>query len=105
MDMSLHNDEHDKKIIEDSIKLQEKSSIVVLICTTLICSGPTGCLILRILDNETDKLLLTALCAIPTLIYMTWSWSSFFYNRKMDKELKELEELVDKYERKIYKGK
>lgn len=105
MDMSLDNNEFNKKLIEDSVKSQEKLSIVNLLCTTLICSGPTGCLILRILDNETDKLLLTALCAIPTLIYMTWSWFSFFYNRKIDKELKELEELVDKYERKIYKGK
>lgn len=105
MDMSLHNEDHNKKIIEDSIKLQKKSSIIILICTTLICSGPTGLLILRILDNETDKLLFTALCTIPTLIYMTWSWCSFFYSRKMDRELKELEDLVDKYERKLYKDK
>lgn len=105
MGMSLDNNEFNKKLIEDSVKSQEKLSIVNLLCTTLICSGPSGWLILTILDKNTDKLLLTALCAIPTLIYMTWGWCSFFYNRKMDKELKELEELVDKYERKIYKGK
>lgn len=103
--MSLHNDEHNKKIIEDSIKSTKKLAIIDLICITLICSGPSGWLILRILDNETDKLLLTALYTIPTLIYMGWSWCSFFYNKKMDKELKELEDLVDEYENKLYKDK
>lgn len=103
--MSLDNNEFNKKLIKDSIKSQEKLSIVNLLCITLICIGPSGWLILTILDKNTDKLLFTALCAIPTLIYMTWAWCSFFYNRKMDKELKGLEELVDKYERKIYKGK
>lgn len=101
----MNSDKHNKNIVEDAIKLQEQSSITVLICTTFICSGPTGWLILQILSNETDKLLFTALCAIPTLIYMTYSWCSFFYVRKIDRELKELEDLVDEYERKLYKDK
>ncbi|WP_042276903.1 hypothetical protein [Faecalimicrobium dakarense] len=101
----MHNDEYNKNLIEDSIKLQRKLSIIVLICTTLICIGPAGWLVLRILDNETEKLLYTALLTIPTLIYMTWSWCSFFYKRKMERELKELEDLVDEYERKLYKDK
>lgn len=105
MNIYLHSNEHNKKIVEDTIKLQKKISIIVFICTTLICSGPTGWLISSIINNETDKLLFTALCAIPTLIYMTYSWCSFFYGRKMDRELKELEDLVDEYERKLYKNK
>lgn len=103
--MSLHDEEHNKKIIEDSIKIIDKSHIVVLICTTLICSGPAAWLIVRILENDTEKLLYTALWTIPTLIYMAWSWCSFFYNRKMEREMKELEDLVDEYERKLYKDK
>lgn len=101
----MNNDEYNKKLIEDSIKLQKKLSIILLICTTLICSGPSIWLILRMLNNETEKLLFTALCAILTLIYMTWSWCAFFYEIKMERELKELEDLVDEYERKLYKEK
>lgn len=94
-----------KRLLKIVLNQKKKLAIIDLICITLICSGPSGWLILRILDNETDKLLLTALYTIPTLIYMGWSWCSFFYNKKIDKEVKELEDLVDEYENKLYKYK
>ena len=103
--MSLHNNKYNENLIKESMKLSKRTSFINLIMTTLICSGPVGWLILRILDNEIEKLLSTKLLTIPTLMYMGWSWCSYYHEIKIDKEVKELEDLVDKYENKLYKDK
>ena len=92
MDTCLHNDD---EFIKKHSKLTKKLSFINLITTTLICIAPTLWLILRIVTNQTEKLLITTIFTIPTLIYMTYTWCSYFYTKKIDK----LEELLDELEK------
>lgn len=93
----MHDEHNEDKLIEKHLRLQKKLSLINLIITTIICIGPVGWLIIRILDKEIDKLISTALLTIPTLIYMTWTWCSYFYGKKVDN----LEEEIDILEKNI----
>ncbi|MBY6798002.1 hypothetical protein HYH85_17445 [Clostridium botulinum] len=88
MDMYSDNNE----LIKKHSKFQNKLSFINLIITTFICIAPSIWLVIRIVDNETDKLLVTTLLAIPTLIYMTYIWCAYYYKRK----LSNLEEEIGK---------
>ena len=77
--------------IDKFIKKSKKLKTLNLIGTTLICSAPSIWLIIRILDKETEKLLITAILSMLTLIYMTFTWCNFFSTRgKIDQLRNEL---------------
>ncbi|OOO61572.1 hypothetical protein [Clostridium tepidum] len=95
MDMYSDNNE----LIKKHSKFQKKLSLINLIITTLICIAPSMWLVVRIAYNETEKLLVTTLLAIPTLIYMTYTWCAYFYQKKLDKLYEELDKLDEEIER------
>ncbi|ENK1244802.1 hypothetical protein AB2063_003020 [Clostridium botulinum] len=87
------------ELIKKHSKFQKKLSLINLIITTLICIAPSMWLVVRIVDNETEKLLVTALLTIPTLIYMTYTWCAYFYEKRLDKLYEELDKLDKEIER------
>ncbi|WP_343764416.1 hypothetical protein [Clostridium oceanicum] len=89
----MYDEQNQDEFIEKYLKLQKRLSLINLIITTIICIGPAGWLIIRILDKKIDKLMITAILTIPTLIYMTWTWCSYFYSKKVHNLEKEIDVL------------
>lgn len=75
------------------MKKATKLESITLIFTTLICIAPPIWLIIRVVNKDTNKLLFTSISTIITVAYMVFTWCNFFYNKKIFKLEKELDEL------------
>lgn len=81
-----------KKENKESATLEElekllKPNIATPICGSLICLGPWGNLILRIVIKEYSDLLAPALLTFPTLIWMCIQWFLYINDKKSYKQL------------------
>lgn len=80
-----------------SIEKLVKPSVVTLILGTLVCLGPYGHLILKIIEKGYNDLLLTTLLVFPTLILLSYYWFWYVNSRKTYKKLaKEIFEQLNK---------
>lgn len=85
------------------IRLSNRLSLLNLIVTTIICSGPMIWLIVQVINSE-NKILITAILTILTVAYMIFTWCSYFYKKRIDNlkiEIKELEKSILEYKRKV----
>lgn len=71
----------------EDIEKMIKPKISLLIACTLICLGPYGHLILKIVDKDYEKLLTPALLTFPTLIAMCTYWYLYLNKRKSYKSV------------------
>lgn len=94
--MSMNFD--NKKMLDSDWRLITKLSILNLIFTTIICIAPPIWLIIRVVNNDTNKLLVSAIATIICVSYMVFTWCKFFYDMKiynLELELEGLEDLVN----------
>lgn len=94
MDMSLHNND---EIIKQHSRFANKLMLFSLIMTSIICIGPTGWLIFKIETNETEGVLGNLILAIITIVFMVIIWCRYFYNIKIEKLERQIEELENKF--------
>ena len=94
--MSMNYD--NKKMLDSDCRLITKLSILNLIFTTIICIAPPIWLIIRVVNNDTNKLLVSSIATIISVSYMVFTWCKFFYDMKiynLELELEGLEDLVN----------
>lgn len=87
------NLKNDKENSLGEIEKLLRPNLLTIIIATLVCIGPYGNLILRVLNKDYDHLLTSVLLTFPTLIIMCICW--FWYLTRIRSYKKRAKEIYD----------